>query len=47
MFAPADPYQAMVEHFTACVLGNASLLYPASDGRATLDVLDKLRKIVM
>lgn len=43
-FAPADPYQAMVAHFTECVLGQTSLLYPASDGRATLDVVDKIRK---
>ncbi len=47
VFAPADPYQAMVAHFTDCVLGHAPLMYPASDGRATLNVLDKLRKIVM
>ena len=46
-FAPANPYHAMVAHFTACVLGQASLLYPASDGRATLDVLDRIRKIVI
>jgi xylose dehydrogenase (NAD/NADP) len=42
-FAPADPYRLMVEHFTDCVLGHASLLYPAQDGRATLQVLDILR----
>lgn len=42
-FPPADPYGLMVEHFTDCVLGNASLLYPAQDGRATLQVLDILR----
>lgn len=46
-FAPANPYHAMVAHFTACMLGQASLLYPASDGRATLDVLDRIRKIVI
>jgi D-xylose 1-dehydrogenase (NADP+, D-xylono-1,5-lactone-forming) len=46
-FVPADPYQAMVAHFTECVLGQSSLLYPASDGHATLDVVDKIRKTVM
>ncbi len=46
VFAPADPYQAMVSHFIDCMLGQASLLYPASDGRATLHVLDQLRKNV-
>jgi predicted dehydrogenase len=46
-FAPANPYQVMVAHFTDCVLGQASLLYPASDGRATLDVLDRIRKIMI
>jgi len=44
-FAPADPYHAMVAHFTDCVLGRAELLYPAMDGRATLHVLDKLRLV--
>ena len=47
VFAPADPYQLMVSHFTDCVLGQATLLYPASDGRATLHVLDRLRKSVI
>jgi xylose dehydrogenase (NAD/NADP) len=42
-FAPADPYQLMVEHFTDCVLGKASLMYPPEDGRNTLRVLDELR----
>jgi len=42
-FAPADPYQLMVEHFTDCVLGKASLMYPPEDGRDTLRVLDVLR----
>lgn len=42
-FAPADPYQLMVEHFTDCVLGKASLVYPPEDGRDTLRVLDALR----
>ena len=42
-FAPADPYQIMVEHFTDCVLGKASLMYPPEDGRNTLRVLDVLR----
>ena len=43
-FAPADPYQLMVEHFTDCVLGKASLLYPPQDGRNTMRVLDVLRE---
>src|SRR5712692_9200969 len=38
-FAPADPYEAMVAHFTDCVLGRARLRYAAEDGRATLWVL--------
>ncbi|MEO6889102.1 MAG: Gfo/Idh/MocA family oxidoreductase [Ktedonobacteraceae bacterium] len=42
-FAPADPYQAMVAHFTACATGCAELLYPPADGQATLRVLDQLR----
>jgi predicted dehydrogenase len=42
-FAPADPYQSMIEHFTDCVLGKASLMYPPEDGRNTLRVLDALR----
>jgi len=28
-------------------LGRVSLLYPASDSRATLEVLDNMRKIVI
>ncbi len=43
-FAPADPYQLMVAHFMDCVLGKASLLYPATDGRATLRVLEMVRE---
>ena len=42
-FAPADPYRLMVEHFTECVLGKASLMFPPEDGRVTLRVLDALR----
>ncbi len=42
-FAPADPYRLMVEHFTDCVLGKASLMYPPQDGRNTMKVLDVLR----
>jgi D-xylose 1-dehydrogenase (NADP+, D-xylono-1,5-lactone-forming) len=41
-FAPADPYALMVEHFTDCVSGKASLLYPPEDGRNTMRVLDVL-----
>jgi D-xylose 1-dehydrogenase (NADP+, D-xylono-1,5-lactone-forming) len=42
-FAPVDPYQLMVEHYTECVLQGTPLLYPPEDGRATLRVLDMLR----
>lgn len=44
-FPAADPYEAMVGHFTDCVLGRAGLRYPAEDGRATLRVLDNLRLV--
>lgn len=47
VFAPADPYQEMVAHFTGCVLEDGALLYPAADSRATLDVLDNVRKITL
>jgi len=46
-FAPADPYQAMAAHFTECVLGQASLLYPPEDGHATLRVLDTLKDVAI
>lgn len=42
-FAPADPYQLMVEHFMACARGETALRYPPQDGQATLRVLDALR----
>jgi predicted dehydrogenase len=42
-FAPADPYQSMVAHFTDCVSGNTPLLYPPTDGRETVRVLEMLR----
>ena len=45
-FAPADPYQLMVEHFTDCALGKAALMYPPEDGRNTLRVLDMLRSLI-
>ena len=44
-FAPADPYHVMAAHFTECVLGRASLLYPPEDGRATVYILDTLKDI--
>lgn len=44
VFAPADPYQAMVAHFTACVLGQLPLDYPPTEGLATLHLLHTLRK---
>ena len=43
-FAPADPYQSMLEHFTCCVLGKETLRYPATDGRETMRVLEMVRK---
>ena len=43
-FAPADPYAAMVAHFIDCVLGRASLLYPPTDGRATMRVLETIKQ---
>lgn len=46
-FAPADPYRLMVEHFTDCVLGKASLMYSPEGGRGTLRVLDTLREYGM
>lgn len=45
-FPPADPYQRMVAHFTDCVLGREQLLYPATDGRDTLRLIDRLRTAV-
>lgn len=42
-FAPADPYQPMVEHFTQCALGKETLRYPATDGRETIRVLEMIR----
>ena len=42
-FAPADPYQLMVAHFTESVLEGKPLLYPPEDGQATLRVLDMLK----
>ena len=44
-FAPSDPYQLMIEHFTTCVMEKTPLLYPAEDGWANLRVLDMLRGI--
>ena len=44
-FAPFDPYQRMVEHFTTCVMEKTPLLYPAEDGWANLRVLDMIRGI--
>lgn len=44
-FAPTDPYQLMIEHFTTCVMEKTPLLYPAEDGWANLRALDMLRGI--
>ncbi len=43
-FAPVDPYQAMLEHFTGCVLGQATLRYQPTDSLGTLEVIDQLRQ---
>lgn len=43
-FAPSDPYELMVEHFTRCVMETTPLLFPAEDGWANLRVLDMLRR---
>jgi xylose dehydrogenase (NAD/NADP) len=42
-FAPADPYQIMVEHFMECVLHQEKLLYPPTIGRDTLGVVEMVR----
>lgn len=44
VFQPTDPYRLMVEHFSDCVMGQATLLFPPEDGRATMRVLDMLRE---
>ncbi len=44
IFAPADPYRLMVEHFSECALGQSTPLYPPQDSRATLRVLDMIRE---
>jgi predicted dehydrogenase len=44
-FEPSDPYKLMVEHFADCVLENSPLLYPAEDGLANMQVLDKLTRV--
>ncbi len=41
-FAPADPYQAMVAHFTECLLEQRPPDYPPGDGLATLRILQSL-----
>lgn len=45
-FPPADPYRLMVEHFSDCVLGRTKLLYEPGDGRATMSVLEMIKKSV-
>lgn len=41
-FPPFDPYQAMVAHFSECVIEQRPPAYSASDGLATLRVLQAL-----
>ncbi|HYL41814.1 MAG TPA: Gfo/Idh/MocA family oxidoreductase [Ktedonobacteraceae bacterium] len=43
-FAPVDPYQAMLQHFSDCVLGQATLHYRPTDSLGTLKVMDQLRQ---
>ena len=42
-FAPADPYLAMVNHFTDCMLGRVTPLYRPEDGRATIRALEMIK----
>jgi predicted dehydrogenase len=42
-FAPADPYQVMVEHFVQALDNEAPLAYPPGEALQTLEVLDAIR----
>ena len=42
-FAPADPYQLMVEHFADVLHGEGSLAYPPREAVQSLAVLDAIR----
>lgn len=42
-FAPADPYQLMVEHFAAALQQETALAYPPGEALNVLNVLDRLR----
>ena len=42
-FAPADPYQLMVEHFAEALRGEIPLVYPPQEAIQTLRVLDSIR----
>lgn len=42
-FAPADPYQLMVEHFADVLHGEATPAYPPQEAVQTLAVLDAIR----
>jgi predicted dehydrogenase len=44
-FAPADPYQLMVEHFVAVLQGEAALSYVPQEAIQTLEVLDGIRAL--
>jgi D-xylose 1-dehydrogenase (NADP+, D-xylono-1,5-lactone-forming) len=44
IFAPADPYAIMIEHFSACVRDEADPFLPVEDAIGTLRVLDALRR---
>ena len=43
-FAAADPYKAMAAHFIDCTLGEATVCFPPTDSRGTLEVIDQLKK---
>lgn len=42
-FAPADPYQLMVEHFVDAIQGETALCYEPQMAIQTLEVLDRIR----
>ncbi|HEY0753139.1 MAG TPA: Gfo/Idh/MocA family oxidoreductase [Ktedonobacteraceae bacterium] len=42
-FAPADPYQLMVEHFAELLQNDAQIRYPPQEAIQTLRVLDAIR----
>lgn len=45
-FAPADPYEIMVRHFTTCVVEQRAAEYPISESLETLRLIDWIGKMV-